>query len=70
MEKQNLYLYEEGNPLTIPLEGQFIQISSQEDGTQTVLEAGEQKTMLDGRCLQVFFPSLSEDSFETKGIGV
>ena len=56
-----MFLYEDDNPMIVPLEGQFIQISSQEDGTQTVLEAGEQKIMLDGRFMKVYYPVQSSD---------
>lgn len=52
-----LSLCEDGSSLTIPTKGQFIQISTQEDSTQTVLDIGERQIILNGRFLKTFYPN-------------
>lgn len=57
-----LSLYEDnkdGISLVIPTRGRYIRISSmtsQENGIETVLDAGDRKIKLNGRCLKVFYP--------------
>lgn len=49
----------EGISLAIPTRGRYIRISSmtsQENGIETVLDAGDQQIKLNGRCLKVFYP--------------
>ncbi len=55
---------EEGVSLAIPTRGRHIRISSmtsQENGTETVLDAGDQQIMLNGRFLKVFYPTEVEE---------
>lgn len=48
---ESLFLCEDGSSLTIPTKGRFLQISTQEDGAQTVLDTGERKIILNGQFL-------------------
>lgn len=51
----DIYLYEEGSNLTIPLEGRFLKIDYQDDCTTTVLDTGDQQVVLNRRLLQTCF---------------
>ena len=48
---ESLSLCEEGSTLTIPTKGRFLQICTQKDGAQTVLDTGERKIILNGKFL-------------------
>ena len=53
----------EGISLAIPTKGRYIRISSmtsQENGIETVLDAGDQQITLNGRYLKVFYPTDDE----------
>ena len=55
----SLSLCEEDGSLTIPTKGRFLQISTQEDGAQTVLDTGERQIILNGKFLSTSRYSLS-----------
>ncbi len=47
------FLFEEDSGLIIPTDGQYIRIYHQNDGTTTVLDTGEKRFVLNGRCLRM-----------------
>lgn len=51
----NIFLYEEGSNLTIPLVGRFLKIDYRDDRTTTILDTGEQRIVLNGRFLQTCY---------------
>lgn len=52
----NIYLYEEDSNLHIPIEGAFLKIDYRgEDRTTTVLNAGKQQIILNGRFIQTSY---------------
>lgn len=56
MNTNNIYLYEEGSDLRIPIEGMFLKIDYRgDDRTTTVLNTGEQQIVLNGRFLQTCY---------------
>lgn len=57
---ESLSLCEEGSTLTIPTKGRFLQISTQEDSVQTMLDTGERQILLNGRFLKTFYPESVE----------
>ena len=56
MSTGNMYFYEEGSDLRIPIEGAFLKIDYHgEDRTTTMLNTGEQHIVLNGRFLQTSY---------------
>ena len=56
MNTNNIFFYEEGSDLRIPLEGKFLKIDYQgEDRTTTVLNTDEQQIVLNRRFLQTSY---------------
>lgn len=47
------FFYEDDSELIIPTDGQYIRIYHQNDGTTTVLDTGEKRFVLNGRCLRM-----------------
>lgn len=56
MSTGNMYFYEEGSDLRIPIEGMFLKIDYRgDDRTTTILNTGEQQIVLNGRFLQTSY---------------
>ena len=55
MNQSNIYLYDEGANLTIPLVGRFLKIDYRDDRTTTILDTGKQQIVLNGRFLQACY---------------
>ena len=55
MNNSNIYFYEEGGDLTIPLVGWFLKNDYRDDRTTTILDTGEQQIVLNGRFLQTCY---------------
>ena len=57
---ESLSLCEDSSSLTIPTKGRFLQISTQEDSVQTMLDTGGRQIILNGRFLKTFYPESVE----------
>lgn len=47
------FLYEDASELIIPTDGRYFRIYHQNNGTTTVLDTGEKRFVLNGRCLRM-----------------